>query len=286
MAETYCAKQCTDCVQKEVLSCPGCKVGPGRQFGGDCELARCVREKGHETCDTCGFRGNCATLRGCEHMPDYRRKRLLTQEDLKASVSKRASVLGKWLWYAFWLVIPASVAGVMANDTVAKLLPGLYVPGQFLDAAVSAVYGLILLKISSEEERYRSAGICILISSLINLTAAILSGGSGSPSWMFILTVPGALVALAGEYQEYTAHSAVLNGVDSILAEKWEKLWKWYIGLLGAMLACIVLIVILPGLGLLVLLAAAIGVVIVSIAKLVYLYQTAKCFREYPRLTN
>ena len=50
MAETYCGKSCEECTKKEQLDCSGCKTGPGRQFGGDCELAKCVRDKGHETC--------------------------------------------------------------------------------------------------------------------------------------------------------------------------------------------------------------------------------------------
>ena len=42
---------------------------------------------------------------------------------------------------------------------------------------------------------------------------------------------------------------------------------------------------ILPLLGALGIIAAAIGLVVVSIMKLVYLYRTAKIFREYPTET-
>ena len=49
----------------------------------------------------------------------------------------------------------------------------------------------------------------------------------------------------------------------------------------GAMLGSILIIVIIPILGLLVTLAAAIGLIVVSILKLVYLYRTAKLFRDY-----
>ena len=55
MAETYCGKICAECAQKETLNCSGCKAGPGRQFGGDCKLAKCCRAKGHQECATCGF---------------------------------------------------------------------------------------------------------------------------------------------------------------------------------------------------------------------------------------
>ena len=39
----------------------------------------------------------------------------------------------------------------------------------------------------------------------------------------------------------------------------------------------------IPILGLLVVLGSAIGMIVVSILKLVYLYRTAKLFREYPQ---
>ena len=41
MTENYCGKDCTRCSFKEALACVGCKTGPGRAFGGDCEIARC-----------------------------------------------------------------------------------------------------------------------------------------------------------------------------------------------------------------------------------------------------
>ena len=64
MAETYCGKSCVECPRKEELSCPGCKMGPGKQFNGQCELAKCARDKGHETCESCIFRGNGGTGMG------------------------------------------------------------------------------------------------------------------------------------------------------------------------------------------------------------------------------
>ena len=89
MSETYCGKNCVECTQKDALNCPGCKTGPGRQFGGDCELAICVRSKGHETCETCGFKGNCGTLRGRDHIPDYRIRKIEAEVKLGASSSAK-----------------------------------------------------------------------------------------------------------------------------------------------------------------------------------------------------
>ena len=137
MAETYCGKSCAECAKKEQLDCSGCKTSPGRQFGGDCELAKCVRDKGHETCETCGFKGNCGTLRSRESIPDYRIRKIETEAMRKAAIAKRAPVLGKWLWIIFWLVIPSSIGSIMAHETTAKILPGLLMPGQIINAICS-----------------------------------------------------------------------------------------------------------------------------------------------------
>ena len=282
MAETYCGKSCEECTKKEQLNCSGCKTGPGRQFGGDCELAKCVRDKGHETCDTCGFKGNCGTLRSRESMPDYRIKKIEAETMRKAAIAERAPVLGKWLWIIFWLVIPSSIGSIMSHETTAKILPGLFMPGQIINAICSLIYGAILLKLGSEEDRYRTAGICALIAGASSALAAMINGGSDGATWILIFTIPAAIVAIVGEYNEYMAHSAVLSGVDNELSEKWEVLWKWYIGLFLGMFGCIIVMLIIPILGAIAILGCAIGTIVVSILKLVYLYRTAKIFREYP----
>ena len=58
-------------------------------------------------------------------------------------------------------------------------------------------------------------------------------------------------------------------------------LWKWYIGVFIALFGSIVVMLIFRLLGLLVLLAALVGTVVVEILALVYLYQSAKEFKEY-----
>lgn len=170
----------------------------------------------------------------------------------------------------------------MTNETIVEWAPGLYLPGQILNAVCSLTYGAILLKLASEEDRYRTAGICALIAGGVSAVVALISGTGEEATWTLLFTLPAAIVAIVGEYNEYMGHSAVLSGVDNELSEKWEVLWKWYIGLFLGMFGCILIMLIIPILGAIALIAAAIGTVVVSILKLVYLYRTAKIFREYP----
>lgn len=281
MAETYCGKSCAECTQKDLMNCAGCRPGPGRQLG-ECELAKCVRDKGHETCDTCAFKGNCGTLRSRDHMPEYRRREIEAESMHKAAVANRAPILGKWLWIIFWLIIPSTIGSIMANETVAQYAPGLFLPGQLVNAVCSFIYGAILLKLGNEEENYRTAGFCVLAAGVVSFLIAIISGTGDAPTWTLLFTIPAAIVSMVGEYNEYMGHSAVLAGVDNELSENWVALWKWYIGLFLGSFGCILVIVIIPILGALAMIGVAIGLVIVGIMKLVYLYRTAKIFREYP----
>ena len=83
----------------------------------------------------------------------------------------------------------------------------------------------------------------------------------------------------------YISHAVqlaeALDGVDDELAEKWRKLWKWNIGLLGALFCCLFLVLVSGLLGALVLIAVSIAIVVVAVLKLVYLYRTAQVFRRY-----
>ena len=282
MAETYCGKSCGDCTRKAELNCSGCKSGPGKWYGGDCKLAKCARDKGHETCETCGLRDRCGTHRSREDMPDDRIRRIAAEEKRKAAIAKRAPVLGKWLWIMFWLNIPGNIGSLMMNDSTVNVLPGLFVPGLIISAICSFIYGAILLKLGSEEDRYRTAGTCVLIVGVFNALTAMISAGSEGSNWMLTLKVLALVVALVGEYNEYVAHSAVLSGVDNELSQKWEVLWKWYIGLLLGTFGCLFVALILPILGAIAALGCSVGSIVVGILKLVYLYRTAKEFREYP----
>lgn len=282
MAETYCGKTCENCQWKEQLNCTGCKTGPGRQFSGDCELAKCVRTKGHETCDTCGLRGHCGNLRGKDREPEFRHRRLQREQEERDLLARRIPILGKWLWILFWLIIPSSIGSLLGNDTISQLSPGLYLVGVVLNTATRLIFGLILLKLGSENFYYKVSGICCLIAGGLSLVSTLLTGNAENPIWEQLLMLPAAIVGIIAEYNEYTGHAEVLEKLDPDLSEKWTKLWVWYLSMTLCIVGCVVLLFIAPMLAALILLGSAIGVAVVSVIKLLYLYRTAKLFREYP----
>ncbi len=283
MAETYCGKVCAECEKKEQLSCPGCKLGPGKKYGGNCDLARCARDKGHETCESCIFRGNCGTLRGRDQMADSWNRKAEAQQRLEAEMAEMAPILGKWLWILFWLIVPSSVAGILTVENL-PLGPGLKLMGSLLGGICSFAYALIILKLGSLNDRYRKAGIYLIIGNAANLILTPFSESFPNQVLYLVILIPFAILSLVGQYHEFMGHSAVLVDVNREFSEKWEILWKWNIGLYLGMIGSLLLVVIVPLLGLLVVLGALIGIIVVSITKLVYVYRMAKFFRNHPQI--
>ena len=76
-------------------------------------------------------------------------------------------------------------------------------------------------------------------------------------------------------------HSEILQMPDEEMSVKWKRLWRWYIYSLGVMTGSVLLVMLSPVLGITALLVGTIGVLIAGVIKLIYLYRTAKIFREY-----
>lgn len=287
MSETYCGKSCLNCTYASQLQCPGCRNNGYSPVSAQCPIATCCKSKGHERCETCGFRSTCPTLRNRERVPDriverqaMMQKKLEVEAEARARTLQSAGFLGTWLWPLFWLVVPGQLGGLLSNDSFQQRVPLLYWVGSGLTVFASLAYGLILLKMAEENNCYRTAGICGLIAAAVG-TAVLLFFPEGPPAWTLLITLPSAAVRFTGEYQEFRGHSQVLEPVNRQLSDQWDRLWKQYLYSISAIFGSILLVLIAPRLGILVLLGALIAFVILSIQKLVYLYRTARFFRAF-----
>lgn len=194
-------------------------------------------------------------------------------------ITQKALFMGKWLWVLFWMIIPATLADIMTINVVASRFPLLYLVGLILKLICSIGYGLIILKMSSENGRYHTSGLCYLVTAAVNIIAVFTP--SRDIEVLLFLTLPATVIALFAKYHEFRGHAEVLFDVDADLTEKWLTLWKWYIRILCITIGGSLAAVIARFLGSLVILAGAIGLIVVSILQLVYLYKSAKAFREY-----
>ena len=82
-------------------------------------------------------------------------------------------------------------------------------------------------------------------------------------------------------YHEYKAHGESVYPVDADLSECWEKLWKWKLYSIAGLAGSVILTIISRFLGVVLLFASIIFVLVISVFKLIYLYQTAQAFRNW-----
>ena len=199
-----------------------------------------------------------------------------------------AAVLAGRLWPLFWLIVPGTIAGLMSDEALSAHWPDLASLGEILGILCSVVYGLLLLSLAKVNGGYRAAGACTLFVVAAGVIVQVL-GGSGDPhnverSIALILTFLSGVAALVGECAECTSHAEVLEPVDMALSQRWRRLMKWYVGLFLGTFAGILVALFSQWLGLLVMTAATVGSLVVAILKLVYLWRTARTFREYEEM--
>lgn len=275
----YCGKSCEECTYKEQLNCSGCEHGPGNSWTGTCKLARCCEDKGHKNCTTCGHSANCGLLKSKHMIPKERLNDIAAEEAKNERVAKMAPKLSKWLTILFWTSIVSVIAGLFTDDSMSGVLPTLYYICSMIEICCRILYGAILLIISTESTWYKSAGLIKLVSQFVAVITIILV--SITESALFIwLAIANVIISLYGEYTEFKGHEEILEDVDLVLSVKWNQLWKWNLIAYGALIGSILLIFLIPVLGALLTIATAIGMLIISILKLVYLYRTAETFKH------
>lgn len=270
MAESFCGKACSSCEEKEVLHCGGCRFDPGRAYSTECSIAKCCRGTGLNACESCDSHIGCRNLQGRQSKAAdriYSRKRQAKESN---DLTQKGLVMGKWLWFLFWLVIASTVLGIGLNDTVAEAVPMLRLPIAIFQTAVGIGYGCILLKLTEFADGYRGAGILRLLCALFLLAENIVD----SSGFTLLISLVGVVLGFFADFREYLAHADAVEEIDPELARKWRRLWYWYLGTIGAMLLGILA-------GPVLLLISSISAIVVSIMKIVYLYQTARDFRYF-----
>lgn len=276
MSGTYCGKDCGICADREQLNCTGCE-----SLRRECTIAECCTGKGHENCETCSYREGCRKLMNRENMPAYiRRQRELQEKQLadaaarKEQAVRRAPLMAKWLSVMFWLTIATIGSGLIEK------VPSLVLVGKILTVACGLGVAWAFWQLQGEDTRYRTAAICTLVPQLVSLVVALIGGGGDAPAWTLALSLPATVVELVGAYNKCMAHSCVVGGVNAELGDRWEKVWKWNIIGLSALIGSIVLMLIIPVVGALVALAATVALLVASIMEMVALYRSAEVFKQ------
>lgn len=276
MAENFCGRDCGLCPDKETLKCPGCRLGPGQAYNSVCAIAKCCRDKELETCADCSSSGYCSQLRGSRNMSSNRLYAKRREEQVRLEKEEKINTLAKWLGVLFWLVISKNLLTLFLGDAMTAQFPALALAADVAEFAMTAAYSLILIKLAHCSASYHYAGICGLIGGAVGLLS-FLGLGEGFALLISLVQLP---LLCASEFNECLANAEVVAEYDEELSERWQKLYRWYIGamlatFLGALFALLGSI-----LGALLSLGGMITALVVAVLKLVYLYKTSHCFQD------
>lgn len=274
--ETYCGKSCAECTDQETLNCPGCKQGPGGTFA-KCAIARCCRDKRHDTCGTCTSWSYCGLRGGRDQEPALRLKKQSEEERQQQQDRANAPVVTRWVNVLFWLFIPQVIARLMTQETVVQAYPDLWMPGTVLSVVCILIYSVALWRMQEIQGSYRKAAI----SNLIYAGGCLLEWFQMRGVLAFLLTIVLAAVSLLSNYLEYTAHSQVLAPTNMPQALKWRQLWELNVWCIVGLVISFVLLFLIPVLAAIVLAAFVIALIVLQVLKLVYLRRMYWHFRQY-----
>ena len=235
----------------------------------DCKGGRAMTENYYENC-------NIETETGASS--DYAQWQTARDVAWQEMMERKATFFGKWMWILFLMIIPNAIHAIMTLDFVIEMFPQMTLLGSLFGLGCSIASGLILVKMSERESQYQIAGIFMIITNVINTVIEVFEVPDG---WAFFIVLPTLVLGLIATYNEFMAHASVMSGIDDMMSKKWSALWTWYVRMLLCFAGSIILMLIIPLIGLVALLGAAIGVVVVSIVKIVYLYRSAKICRGY-----
>lgn len=262
MAESYCLKSCTDCTRE---GCSGCKTGG---FADQCEIARCCKEKNHESCDSCTRSLYCPTRTGRDQMPEKIFAMERREAELAVKYRGDAEILAKWVKNIFWLMIAGLPLGVL------ELIPALAKVMPLITMALSCAACYCYYRMKVVDEGFGVAAGVHLAGLVMNTVSSYLPEGGFLN--VVLTLVSGVCGLILVKYVCITFRDA-LNGINREMSEKWENQWLLYKIGLFTLLGCMV-VAFIPVLNILAVIAILVALVLLLfliIREYVYLWQTA-----------
>ena len=202
MENSFCGKNCEDCLDKAEVGCPGCKLGPGKASGALCEIAKCCIYREKDECATCENSTSCFLLSTRETMLQKWNGRgrenaatpvtaTATSASAVASGTVSASntenrtnrsrdghdaaFVRKSLIALFWLFLIGGIVNVVFDERILGMFPPVVLwSGMLIGFGISIAQGIMMVRLGREELTYKVAGICSLIANSILFVANII----------------------------------------------------------------------------------------------------------------
>lgn len=185
-----------------------------------------------------------------------------------------ASVLGRWLTWVFWLCIGSNTAdlififmGLQMDITLTKSICSL---------AFQALNILALFKLGEASDRFRLSAIMTIVVWALTLVGTMIE----HQFLALIVSLGSTSIAIVSEYQQFIGFVEVTEEADSELSNKWSNLWTAYFICLCTTLVGALLTAMGIAIAWLIAFAAASGLIVAAVFKIVYLYRTGVLFRN------
>lgn len=88
---------------------------------------------------------------------------------------------------------------------------------------LTAITAMVLFSLSKANPRYRTASILVAVHFVCTILCDLFQNAG-------LLVLPTSIVGLLAVFQEFRAHSDVLQKADGELSWKWSRLFYWYLG--------------------------------------------------------
>lgn len=264
MSESCCGKSCDFCTMGMETGCPGCDA-----VKAECDLARCCQEKGHETCASCTHNPQCERYQSRDREPQARIARRKEMVERQENLKQRGTFLSRQMLTLFWAMICANVVSLAVEWIFQSAMAG-----KIVEILCLATYALTLVQMAPQCPTYRKAGMLQLMGTFMDIPLMFQQNELS----ILLSSLVATALCIVGGYFEYRSHSNVLEDVDPVQSLRWRKLWKWLIGVQCVTILGIFLSVL--AVGMLMIMVGAIGVLVVSVFQLVYLYRSARLFRN------
>ena len=170
------------------------------------------------------------------------------------------------------------LASLLTLDVVARMFPAAETVGTALEVLCGLACTLFLWKLTPVLREYRTAALCQIAVTFVNLFLLALPEGS---ALVLLLGIPAIVLGFYGNYVEFHTHAQAVEPLDAGLAAGWRKLWKLLLLSLGSLVLLIFSMLLGPGAVVLAGLAVLGLTVYYAVMRMVYLWRTAKCFREW-----
>lgn len=200
--------------------------------------------------------------------------------EYKSKIYERSQFLSKMMFILFILFIPNLVSSTLTKFEVAPIIS---LVGSILGLGVSVVTIVVFVLMSKYEKSYLYSLIALAANVVFGALGAFVPAMKGSIGLLILISLLDSAAAILTAYFEFKGHELVTATVDPYLAEKWSKLFKWDVICVASVFVGTIFVatLILAILGLIVVVGAAIGAVVLGILKIIYLYESSQALKLF-----